>query len=290
MALPRQRRQPRSRRRRQVAGPAQRPPSSSAASGAAQPKAGGNLRVGAVGDVANVDPQSWGPKNGFSVFMAYDTLTTYDLDLKPLPQLAESWQQSGDGKQLTVNLRKGVQFHSGRELTSEDVVASLARPLDAKLQGAIASFTILQGFVPTGTTFEARDKYTVEIKSPVAVAVDLRLLPGPAYRRQRSGRRADHPTQRDGSVQVRRVGAGAVPAVREASQLLAERTPVPGFCAGQHSRRHPGDDRRARSWRERPHHIAVLDRLPAAEVGSELPGDRDADAWLLLHVPAQRDL
>ena len=141
---------------------------SSAASGAAQPKAGGNLRVGAVGDVANVDPQSWGPKNGFSIFIAYDTLTTYDLDLKPQPQLAESWQQSSDGKQLTVNLRKGVQFHSGRELTSEDVVASLARPLDAKLQGAMASFTILQGFVPTGTTFEARDKYTVDIKSPVA--------------------------------------------------------------------------------------------------------------------------
>jgi len=32
----------------------------------------------------------------------------------------------------------------------------------------MASFTILQGFVPTGTTFEARDKYTVDIKSPVA--------------------------------------------------------------------------------------------------------------------------
>ena len=75
---------------------------SSAASGAAQPKAGGNLRIGAVGDVANVDPQSWGPKNGTSIFMAYDTLTTYDLDLKPLPQLAESWQQSSDGKQFTI--------------------------------------------------------------------------------------------------------------------------------------------------------------------------------------------
>ena len=79
-----------------------------AASTSDEPKPGGNLRVGAVGDVANVDPQSWGPRNGFSIFIAYDTLTTYDLDLKPQPQLAESWQQSGDGKQLTVNLRKGV--------------------------------------------------------------------------------------------------------------------------------------------------------------------------------------
>lgn len=134
----------------------------------ARPRTGGNLRVGSVGDVANIDPQSWGPKNGFSIFMAYDTLTTYDLDLKPQPQLAESWEQTPDGKQFTLHLRKGVPFHSGRELTSEDVVASLARPLDTNLQGAIASFTILPGFVPTGTTFEARDKYTVDIKSPVA--------------------------------------------------------------------------------------------------------------------------
>lgn len=134
----------------------------------ARPRTGGNLRVGSVGDVANIDPQSWGPKNGFSIFMAYDTLTTYDLDLKPQPQLAESWEQTPDGKQFTLHLRKGVLFHSGRELTSEDVVASLARPLDTNLQGAIASFTILPGFVPTGTTFEARDKYTVDIKSPVA--------------------------------------------------------------------------------------------------------------------------
>ena len=144
------------------------PTAATAASGAGQPKSGGTLRVGAVGDVANVDPQSWGPKNGFSIFMAYDTLTTYDLDLKPQPQLAETWQQTADSKQFTINLRKGVQFHSGRELTSEDVVVSLGRPLDPKLQASIASFTILPGFVPTGTTFEATDKYTVVIKSPVA--------------------------------------------------------------------------------------------------------------------------
>jgi peptide/nickel transport system substrate-binding protein len=143
-------------------------PTAGAASAAAQPKLGGALRVGAVGDVANVDPQSWGPRNGFSIFMAYDTLTTYDLELKPQPQLAESWDQTKDGKQLTVKVRKGVQFHTGRELTSDDVAYSLGRPLDSKLQASIASFTILPGFVPTGTTFEAPDKYTVVITSPVA--------------------------------------------------------------------------------------------------------------------------
>ena len=137
-------------------------------SAAGQPKSGGTLRVSAVGDVANIDAQSWGPRNGFSIFMAYDTLTTYDLDLKPQPQLAESWEQTADNRQLTVNLRKGVQFHTGRELTSDDVAYSLGRTLDPKLQTSVASFTILPGFIPSGTTFEAIDKYTVVIKSPVA--------------------------------------------------------------------------------------------------------------------------
>jgi peptide/nickel transport system substrate-binding protein len=149
-------------------GPTSAPTAAGAAAAAAQPKMGGTLRVGAVGDVANIDPQSWGPRNGFCIFMAYDTLTTYDLDLKPQPKLAESWDQTSDGQQLTLKVRKGVQFHTGRELTSDDVVFSLGRPLDPKLQASIASFTILPGFVPTGTTFEATDKYTVIVKSPVA--------------------------------------------------------------------------------------------------------------------------
>ena len=48
--------------------------------------------------------------------------------------LGEQSEQSSDTRQLTVKLRRGVQFHSGRELTSEDVAYSLARPLDPKLQ------------------------------------------------------------------------------------------------------------------------------------------------------------
>jgi peptide/nickel transport system substrate-binding protein len=137
-----------------------------AASGAQQPKSGGTLRVGAIGDVANLDGHSWGPKNGFSIFMIFDTLTNYDEKLQPTPQLAESWDRTADAKQLTLTLRKGVQFHTGREMTSDDVVYNLQRPLDPKLQSTIASFTILPGFVPQGTTFEAKDKYTVVIRSP----------------------------------------------------------------------------------------------------------------------------
>jgi peptide/nickel transport system substrate-binding protein len=141
------------------------PTPAAAAASAGQPRTGGTLRVGAVGDVATLDGHSWGPKNGFSIFMIYDTLTNYDEKLQPTPQLAESWDRSADSKQLTLNLRKGVQFHTGREMTSEDVIYNLQRPLDPKLQSSIPSFTILPGFVPPGTTFEAKDKYSVVIRS-----------------------------------------------------------------------------------------------------------------------------
>jgi peptide/nickel transport system substrate-binding protein len=92
--------------------------------------------------------------------MAYDTLARYDQSLKPQPQLAESWDVSSDFKQITVNLRKGVTYHSGRDFTADDVVWNLNRALDAKL-----TVGILGGFFAPDPTFTARDKNTVVLQS-----------------------------------------------------------------------------------------------------------------------------
>src|SRR5437870_5673713 len=88
-----------------------------AASG--QPKAGGKLSAAKLGDVANLDGHYWSPNGGLHVWLAYDTLSRYDANLKPQPQLAESWDVSSDLKQVTVSLRKGVTYHSGREFTAD---------------------------------------------------------------------------------------------------------------------------------------------------------------------------
>jgi len=37
------------------------------------------------------------------------------------PSLAEGWQMSPDGRVYDFTLRKGVKFHNGDTLTSEDV-------------------------------------------------------------------------------------------------------------------------------------------------------------------------
>ena len=71
-----------------------------------------------------------------TVFQAYDTLTAFDAQRQPQAMLAESWTTSADGKQIELKLRKGVTFHNGRALTSEDVKFSALRVRDPKLAAA----------------------------------------------------------------------------------------------------------------------------------------------------------
>jgi peptide/nickel transport system substrate-binding protein len=58
----------------------------------------------------------------------YNTLLRVDPNdktgTKPAPSLAESWTEAPDHKTFTFQLRKGVKFHDGSEMTSEDVKAS----------------------------------------------------------------------------------------------------------------------------------------------------------------------
>ncbi|WP_238313229.1 ABC transporter substrate-binding protein [Methylobacterium crusticola] len=51
----------------------------------------------------------------------FDGLVDYGPDLKPRPQLAESWETSADGLTWTLKLRKGAFWHDGTPFTSADV-------------------------------------------------------------------------------------------------------------------------------------------------------------------------
>jgi peptide/nickel transport system substrate-binding protein len=94
---------------------------------AAQAKSGGTLRAGLVGDIGLINPHAIGPQPLQTIFSIWDRLIAYDTSGKPQPMLAESWDLSNDQTRLQFKLRKGVQFHSGRELTSEDVKWNLIR-------------------------------------------------------------------------------------------------------------------------------------------------------------------
>src|SRR3546814_611365 len=57
----------------------------------------------------------------------YETLVTIDESGAPQLQLAETLDISEDHRRYTFRLRKGVTFHNGKEMTSEDAKRSLER-------------------------------------------------------------------------------------------------------------------------------------------------------------------
>ncbi|MEL7566603.1 MAG: ABC transporter substrate-binding protein [Dehalobacterium sp.] len=79
-------------------------------------------------DVPNIDP---GVGNDYvsSTAMAniYDTLVFPEADGTLTPWLATDWAPSEDGLTWVFNLRQGVKFHNGDELTAADVVFSMNR-------------------------------------------------------------------------------------------------------------------------------------------------------------------
>ncbi|WP_052476342.1 SgrR family transcriptional regulator [Cohnella kolymensis] len=58
----------------------------------------------------------------------FDRLVGYDTsENRYVPGLAHAWDSNADATEWTFYLRKGVRFHHGRELTSEDVRFTLER-------------------------------------------------------------------------------------------------------------------------------------------------------------------
>ena len=73
------------------------------------------------------------------------------------PQVAESWETSGDGLTWTFHLQKGIKFHNGSELTASDVAFSMNRLLEI---GEGLAYV----FLGTVESAAAVDDYTVEFK------------------------------------------------------------------------------------------------------------------------------
>src|SRR6185436_582935 len=101
----------------------------SARAEAQTPKRGGVIRVAVLGDPPTLDAH-WTTANFVEVITQhiYEGLYTLDQSYQPIPDLAEALPQvSADGLVYTIKLRQGIKFHNGKEMTSDDVVASLNR-------------------------------------------------------------------------------------------------------------------------------------------------------------------
>jgi peptide/nickel transport system substrate-binding protein len=86
------------------------------------------LRAVLHADVRVLDP-FWTTQTIAAIhgMLVYDTLFGNDEDLRPKPQMVDTYDISADRKTYTFTLRNGLKFHDGSPVASKDVIASLRR-------------------------------------------------------------------------------------------------------------------------------------------------------------------
>lgn len=103
-----------------------------------------------IDDITSIDPAQSFEFAGSDVNQnVYSKLVNFDpLDFSKgyVPDLAESWEVSEDGKSITFTMREGVMFQSGNPVTAQDAEWSLRR---AVILNKTPAFILTQfGFTP----------------------------------------------------------------------------------------------------------------------------------------------
>ena len=94
---------------------------------AATPKKGGKLRLGSSYGSTTDALDAGTSENGMTQAIIYargNHLTEVNNDGKLIPELAEGFESSNGAKTWMFDLRKGVEFHNGKTMTADDVIAT----------------------------------------------------------------------------------------------------------------------------------------------------------------------
>jgi len=120
------------------------------------PKYADTLRVALASEPGKLDmPMDTGVAASIPARHILEGLFAFDADYAPQPMLALSWDLDSSGTVATFYLRRGVLFHNGTEMTSDDVVASLIRWGEYGLTAAALWSHVV--------VVEAVDRYTVRM-------------------------------------------------------------------------------------------------------------------------------
>lgn len=134
------------------------------------PKRGGVLKLGLTGGSTSdtIDPiEPLTLPDYARIAQLYDPLAAYGADAQVELQLAEEISSNKDATSWTIRVKKGVEFHNGKELTADDVLFTLQRIQNPKEPGeGGGEITALDlGAV------KKPDKYTLQIpcKTPFSI-------------------------------------------------------------------------------------------------------------------------
>ncbi|WP_428266578.1 ABC transporter substrate-binding protein [Haliangium sp.] len=112
--------------------------------------------------------------------LIFEGLVGLGAGYEPVPRLAESWEQSTDGKTITFHLRKGVTWHDGKPFTSADVKFTF----DAIQNGTTT--TLWRAYMSAVESLDTPDEHTVVVnyRYPYAPALStwvVGILPAHVY-------------------------------------------------------------------------------------------------------------
>lgn len=133
----------------------------------AAPKRGGTLRFATRSDARGLDPH-----RNIIYYVSHPLAATtqglLDLNQKMeiVPGIATEWDISDDLMTYSFNIRKGVEFHNGRDVDAEAVKWNYERIMNPK-----TSHSFTRGSLKEVAAVTAVDKYTlrIQLKAPSAV-------------------------------------------------------------------------------------------------------------------------
>ncbi|MCD6452971.1 MAG: peptide ABC transporter substrate-binding protein [Dehalococcoidales bacterium] len=124
-------------------------------------------------DPLTLDPAVSGEMTSHGYVMElFSGLVRLDDNLEPVPDIAQSWQLSDDGRTYTFHLRRGVKFHDGRPVTAADIKYSwerACRPETASqtaasyLNDIVGAEEVLAGRATELSGARVIDDYTLEV-------------------------------------------------------------------------------------------------------------------------------
>ena len=126
--------------------------------------------------------------------LIFSGLISSDEQGNPIPEIAESWNISEDGKTYTFKIKPGVKFSNGEELKAEDVAFTFTAICDPKYDGArtdaveklVGYEEYNKGDAKEVEGIKVIDDHTIsftlkEVKAPAIYDFDYGIMPKSVY-------------------------------------------------------------------------------------------------------------
>ena len=138
---------------------------------------GDTIIMGSIGDASNLLPPLASDASSSTINgHVYNGLIRYDKNMRFEGDLAETWDVSADGREITFHLRQGVKWHDGAPFTSADVMFTYRLMIDPDTPTAYAERyrQVEEASAPDPYTFKVR---YAEPLAPALVSWALGICP-----------------------------------------------------------------------------------------------------------------